>query len=157
MFIVYPLFVQVDLHGFVWLQKHKVTRQTVFTFSWMIYLQDSLIQNDPSLLLKLVVLQCLLFLAQLRLDPSPPTLWDLNSSIRDDRMQRRPAGNGLTPALRHPPALNVKLVRGELKLCLKCPLGLLCSWPSAGPHKLSSNTANMSHPQCLLWNCKPSP
>lgn len=45
------------LHGFVWLQKHKVTRQTFYTFSWMVFIYSTvfLIQNNPSLLLNLMV------------------------------------------------------------------------------------------------------
>lgn len=106
------------------------------------------IQNDPSLLLKLVVLSPFLFLAQPNFDLSPPTLLSLNSNIRVDRMQKRLLLTALTTTLQRPHSSNiVDLVTVKIMFEVTSKFVLLpdFSWTS----KLSCTLQLMFHNQCL--------
>lgn len=76
-------------HGFVWLQKHKVTRQTSVTFPWVIYLQCNSECRTILLYCWSGGAKCLLsfFLHSGTSTPAPNPL-DLNSDTRGDKRSR---------------------------------------------------------------------
>lgn len=136
MFIVYPLFVQVD---YMVLADFKSTRSQDKHFFFYILMNDLstvqfLIQNDPSLLLKLVVLKCLLLLAQTSV-LVPSTLLNLTLTSEMTGCRGDLLLTAFTSAPQRSPSLDVKLIWWKLK-CLKWHLIFSC-FLTAGPHMFS--------------------
>lgn len=116
--LLYPLFLQVD---YTVLSDFKSTRsqdkQFLHSHEWFIY--STIANTERSLFIAETggtSVSPFLFLAQLRFDPSPPTLLSLNSTIRDDRTQERRSSHLHCSAHPPHPALNVKLIRWELEV-----------------------------------------
>lgn len=62
--------------GFVWLRKHKVTRQTPVTFPWEVYLQWLANAERPFVIAETVVSSVSFpFSCTTELPPKPPALW----------------------------------------------------------------------------------
>lgn len=155
MFIVYPLFVQVD---YTVLSDFKSTRSQdkhfLHSHEWFIY---STISNTewPFFIAETGGTVSFPFSCTTKFWSQSTNSLSLNSNIRVDRMQKRLLLTALTTTLQRPHSSNiVDLVTVKIMFEVTSKFVLLpdFSWTS----KLSCTLQLMFHNQCLTWSPKPT-
>lgn len=118
--------------GFVWLRKHKVTRQTPVTFPWEVYLQGLANAERPFVIAGTVVPSLLSFFLHNRAATQAPRPLDLNSDMGGGGAVWQDVADAFTSSLTAGPGS----WRGRARVVFGVTPDLRLPTP-AGPHELS--------------------